>query len=76
MTTKGAKRDLDELDKSKAKIADDIAKKFFGKTRTEALETHTCVACNEQVCNFEDDESAIEWRISGLCQNCQVKVKR
>ena len=71
MTTKNAQKDLDKLDKSLAKTADDVAKRLFGKTQTEALETHTCISCNEQASNFRDDKAAVEWRISGLCQNCQ-----
>lgn len=70
MTTKGAKEDLDRLDKKITETADALAKRIFGRTLTEALETHTCVSCGGAATKFESDESEIEWRISGLCQLC------
>ena len=71
MTTKGAKKDLDELDKKMSVLKDKLAKELFGRTLSEAHNTHTCVSCVGPATHFKDDKSAIEWRISGLCQFCQ-----
>jgi len=59
------------LKNSHAETADDLAKRLFGKTRTESLDTHTCVSCNGPATEFRDEKSKIEWRITGLCQKCQ-----
>lgn len=74
MTTKGAKKDLGRLDEEMAETLDVVAKRAFGRTLTEALETHTCVVCGGPAIEFENDECEIEWRITGLCQPCQDKV--
>ena len=69
MTT--IEEDLKEVDDKLAEIADDVAKRFFGRTLTKSLDTHTCVACGKPAVEFKDDKSTVEWRISGLCQKCQ-----
>jgi len=65
---------LKQLDAKLAGTVDNVAKKFFGRTRTEALDTHTCISCGKPAIDFKDDKSAAEWRISGLCQKCQDSV--
>lgn len=43
--------------------------------RTTAIEADRCVnepiGCGKSVGDFEDDRSADEYRLSGLCQICQ-----
>jgi len=63
--------DLKEVDDSLAKVVDNVGKKLFGRTRTEAIDTHTCISCSKLANEFKDNKSAVEWRITGLCQECQ-----
>ena len=44
---------------------------FGGRTRTEAHANGVCVECGKPAKVFKDDISAREYRISGLCQECQ-----
>jgi len=69
-----AEKDLKESDDKMVEAVDDVAKRFFGRTKTEALDTHTCVSCGEPAVDFKDELSAVEWRISGLCQKCQDEI--
>jgi len=66
--------DLREADDKLVKVIDSIGKNLFGRTRTEALDTHTCISCGEAAIEFKDDKSAVEWRITGLCQKCQDEI--
>lgn len=66
-----AEKHLKQFDESLTKTIDGVSKKLFGKTRTEALDTHTCISCNKPAIEFRDEKSAVEWRITGLCQKCQ-----
>lgn len=47
-----------------------MAKVFFGRTLTEALQLGICVQCSEKV-NDEEDK---EYRISGFCKACQDEL--
>lgn len=46
--------------------------------RTSSLEANFCVkppfGCGKKALNFDDDLSRKEYRISGLCQECQNSV--
>jgi len=64
-------KDMKEVDDRLVEVVDNVAKKFFGRTRTQALETHTCISCHKPAIKFKDEKSAAEWHISGLCQECQ-----
>ena len=64
-------KDLKEVDDKLVEAVDGVAKKFFGQTRTQALDTHTCISCHKSATKFKDEKSATEWRITGLCQECQ-----
>jgi len=66
-----AEKILKQFDDGLTKTLDDVSKKLFGKTRTEALDTHTCISCGGPAIEFKDEKSAVEWRIAGLCQECQ-----
>lgn len=67
-------KDLKEMDDALTKTVDGVSKQLFGKTRTEALDTHTCISCRKPAIEFKDQRSAAEWRITGLCQKCQDDV--
>ena len=48
--------------------------------RTTAIESNKCVrkpiGCGEPIKGFRDELSEREYRISGLCQNCQDEIFR
>jgi len=41
-----------------------------------AKATTTCLACGRPACLFRDFPAVFEYRISGLCQDCQDKYFR
>jgi len=55
---------------------DKMAKKMYDVERTKAIRREICVDCKSEVdmSNFRDEKSKEEYRISGLCQNCQDEV--
>lgn len=53
---------------------DDIAKMLFGRSRKDALGEGVCVCCGQPARGFRDALSEQEYRISGLCQQCQDKT--
>lgn len=42
--------------------------------RTNRIEKNVCTFCGKPATVFRDDISRKEYRISGLCQECQDKV--
>lgn len=42
--------------------------------RTESIQNNVCVFCKEPSFYFDDELSAKEYLISGLCQFCQNEV--
>ena len=52
-----------------------IVKQFFPKA-VENVEKGNCPTCGKKVeeKDFRDKLSKVEFRISGMCQNCQDKV--
>ena len=56
------------------KALDAISQNQFGRTRTGAITSDTCVACGKAATEFRDELSRKEFSISGLCQNCQDEV--
>lgn len=50
---------------------EDIAKKLFGRSRKECIESKECVVCGGHADEFEDELSEKEYKISGMCQKCQ-----
>ena len=50
---------------------DEITELFFGRTRSTAIKIGHCVTCGKEVTGFKDELSRKEYRISGMCQNCQ-----
>lgn len=58
-----------------AKFLDTVAKKTFGRTRTEAISKGICIDCGKPAADlFENELSRKEYSISGLCSACQGKV--
>ena len=54
---------------------DRLAENLYGRTQAEAFEKKICIDCGRSVTNvFRDKLSLKEWKISGLCQDCQDLV--
>lgn len=57
---------------------DRVLVKVFGVDRRAAIQTNTCVAppigCGGPINTFRDELSEREYRISGLCQECQDDI--
>ncbi len=51
-----------------------IAHKMFGHTRTGSIQSNTCMVCGKDATQFKDTLSEKEYRISGMCQECQDKT--
>lgn len=55
---------------------EELLEEQFG--RTTAIEANRCIpepaGCGKPIVNFKDDQSDREYRISGLCQDCQDSV--
>lgn len=47
---------------------------LFGPHRRDAIEMSCCAHCGGEAELFADELSKREYRISGLCQNCQNNV--
>jgi hypothetical protein len=50
---------------------DGFTVEIFGMSRSEAIKNGVCVICQTVADNFHDDISEREFKISGMCQNCQ-----
>ena len=50
-----------------------IFEKFFPGS-TEKIKQKICPICGEYVGKFEDELSKKEYKISGMCQECQNEV--
>ena len=53
---------------------DDFIKEVFGIDRIKIIENNNCVFCVDPNFNFRDTKCVQEYRISGICQNCQDDV--
>lgn len=53
---------------------DELAQLLFGRERTASIRADVCVQCGHPASTFTDDLSAREFRISGLCQECQNDI--
>ena len=53
---------------------DGMSKQAFGRTRTVSIKGDVCVICARPATEFEDELSAKEYAISGMCQTCQNRV--
>ena len=48
-----------------------LSQQTYGNSRTKSFAEHTCVKCGKLADKFSDELSAKEYKISGLCQECQ-----
>jgi hypothetical protein len=55
------------------KHLDEVSNKEFGRKRRECIDKSICVVCGESANEFDDQLSAKEFNITGLCQSCQNK---
>ena len=55
----------------KSAEVDAVLDKIFGRSRTKSIKNSTCIKCEDTDLSFDDELSAIEFSISGLCQTCQ-----
>jgi hypothetical protein len=53
---------------------DDFAEKLTGRNRKDTINNNRCVFCNDPDLNFKDEQSRIEYQISGICQKCQDEL--
>ena len=64
--------------KDKSKRIDNLLANKFGVHREQAILDEVCVpspiGCGQAVTKFNDELSAKEYSISGLCQQCQDNV--
>ena len=50
------------------------AEKPFKNKRSVAIKKMKCVMCNDPDLNFKDDISLKEYKISQICQKCQIEI--
>ena len=65
------------MDKTKKiqNLLDEITtEKPFKNKRSSAIEKRKCVMCNDPDFNFKDTISLKEYKISGICQKCQIEI--
>jgi len=69
------KKVVDKLNAVGAKdFIDNLTRDFFGVPASERLERGECPACGKPITQFRDALSEKEYRLSGLCQECQDEV--
>lgn len=44
---------------------------LMGKNNIDAIEKDICIVCDKSAVEFKDEISRREFRISGMCQECQ-----
>lgn len=58
----------------KSKEMNDAIKAIFGVDVNASVDSNECAMCKRPAVNFRDSLSAREFRISGLCQECQDDI--
>lgn len=58
----------------KAPEIDDFLKNSLGFDRKGSIQSDKCVSCKGDAKEFRNDISRNEYRISGMCQECQDSV--
>lgn len=53
---------------------DNAINSFSGKNRVKVINSNDCATCDTPNIDFKDDLSKKEYKISGMCQNCQDRV--
>jgi len=58
------------------KFLDELWKKDYGISRTEAIKNNRCAICKKKVEkeDFDSEKALKEFRISGFCQDCQNRI--
>jgi len=59
---------------SKAPGIDMFMSLVTGKSREQQIAAGLCMWCPKDALVFKDDLSKVEYRISGMCQECQDKT--
>lgn len=52
-------------------LADSLSKMLHGEKLSEVQKKKICIQCKKKVGEFSDDETRMEYEISGLCPSCQ-----
>lgn len=50
---------------------DELITEILGIDRIKSIQSDLCVQCEKEAKEFRNDISRKEYRISGMCQNCQ-----
>ncbi len=58
----------------KAPVIDSLLSSLSGKNRYQVVKDGMCMTCEGQASFFRDAVSEDEYRISGMCQDCQDSV--
>lgn len=61
---------------SLSELVDEIARKLFGITKTQAHQRRVCIRCKRSVDRFKtemDELDKEEYKITGLCPDCYVE---
>lgn len=58
----------------KAPVIDQVLSSLTGRDRQECVARRICMTCGAQVAFLRDEASLEEFRISGMCQQCQDEV--
>lgn len=56
------------------KALDNMSENSFGRRVSQSIYEDICVSCGKPAVEFKNALSCKEYRISGLCQNCQDEV--
>jgi endogenous inhibitor of DNA gyrase (YacG/DUF329 family) len=56
------------------KALDEISEKLFDRSRSLSMFNLECPTCGQPISKFRDELSEREFRISGMCQECQDEV--
>jgi hypothetical protein len=52
-------------------MLDRVSKDMYGRNASESIKQDICMRCGKPAREFVDELSRREYRISGLCQECQ-----
>lgn len=53
------------------KAIDSVSKALFGNETGNSIKQEICVICSQEATEFNDALSRKEYKISGMCQECQ-----
>lgn len=56
------------------KHLEELTEQLFDRSRSLSMFHLTCVTCGDPIGKFKDEVSQREYRISGMCQECQDEV--